>query len=81
LLLVVTAPEVVAASSESVRLSFAQLTLDWQEYESMRPRAPTWTAGHLDLIAQPAGGPYLLNERSSRWLRSTGHQPGVDRLG
>jgi hypothetical protein len=51
LLLVVTAPDIVAASDDAVRLAFSQLTLDWQEYGSMRPHASTWTTGHLELVA------------------------------
>jgi hypothetical protein len=54
LLLVVTTPEIVAATDEAVRLSFSQLTFDWQEYGNMRPHASTWTAGHLDLLGQSA---------------------------
>jgi len=49
---IVTEPEVEAASDEHVRLSFAQLTLDWQEYGSLRPHVSIWTSGKLILSAQ-----------------------------
>lgn len=52
LLLIVTSPVVDAASPEEVRLSFAQLTFDWQEYGNLRPHASTWTSGQLILSAQ-----------------------------
>jgi hypothetical protein len=52
LLLIVTDPEMVGASDEQVRLSFAQLTLDWQEYGSLRPHVSTWSSGNLTLSAQ-----------------------------
>src|SRR4051794_13520109 len=52
LLLIVTEPALVAASTLEVRLSFAQLTFDWQEYGNLRPHASTWTSGQLILSAQ-----------------------------
>ena len=52
LLLIVTGPELEAGDSQRVRLRFAQLTFDWQEYGNLRPHVSTYTADHIDFVGQ-----------------------------
>ena len=47
--LVMTDPEVLTASTEAVRLGFAQLIMSWHDDLSKTPHAMTWTAGWLDV--------------------------------
>jgi len=52
-LLVITEPEVVTATTEAVRLGFAQLILAWQDDLTARSHAMTWTTGWLDVEGPP----------------------------
>ena len=47
--LVMTDPEVLTASTEAVRLGFAQLIMSWHDDLAKTPHAMTWTAGWLDV--------------------------------
>ena len=52
LLLVLTEPAVVEVTDRHARVTFEQLTFDWQEYGNLRPHAKTYTAGEMTFVGQ-----------------------------
>jgi hypothetical protein len=54
-LLVVTEPLVANTEPGTVRLSFVQATLDWQEFGNLRPRSDVWQSGVVAFLAQQQG--------------------------
>ena len=52
LLLVLTEPDVLAASRRQVRIRSDQMTFDWQEYSNFLPHATTYPAGQIDFLGQ-----------------------------
>jgi len=52
LLLILTEPLVGEVTAARLALTCDQVTLDWQEYGNLQPRAQTWLRGGVELLSQ-----------------------------